>query len=64
MGNEDKNDASLSGTGAGAEAPQSHGFITFEGEDASSTIYHVPSFLLKTYEIVDVSFSLWSNTSA
>lgn len=24
-------------------------------DDANSTIYHVPSFLLKTYEIVDVS---------
>ena len=55
MGNDDKNDASLKGTGAPGEAPHSHGFLTFEGEDASSTIYHVPSFLLKTYEIVDVS---------
>lgn len=26
-------------------------------EDGNSTIYHVPSFLLKTYEIVDVSKS-------
>lgn len=25
-------------------------------DDGNSTIYHVPSFLLKTYEIVDVSF--------
>ena len=24
-------------------------------EEGNSTIYHVPSFLLKTYEIVDVS---------
>ena len=44
----------MGGTGVGGEAPQSHGFLTFEGEDASSTNYHVPSFLLKTYEIVDV----------
>ena len=55
MGNDDKHDASLGGTGAPGEAPLSHGFLTFEGEDASSTIYHVPSFLLKTNEIVDVS---------
>ena len=55
MGNDYKHDASLGGTGAPGEAPHSHGFLTFEGEDASSTIYHVPSFLLKTYEIVDVS---------
>jgi hypothetical protein len=54
MGNDDKHDASLGGTGAPGEVPHSHGFLTFEGEDASSTIYHVPSFLLKTYEIVDV----------
>lgn len=54
LGNDDKCDASLGGTGAPGEAPHSHGFLTFEGEDASSTIYHVPSFLLKTYEIVDV----------
>ena len=25
-----------------------------EEEEGNSTIYHVPSFLLKTYEIVDV----------
>lgn len=25
------------------------------GEEGNTTIYHVPSFLLKTYEIVDVS---------
>ena len=53
IGNGDKHE-SLLGTGMGGEAPQSHGFLTFEGEDLSSTIYHVPSFLLKTYEIVDV----------
>ena len=29
-------------------------FISYEAEDGSTTIYHVPSFLLKTYEIVDV----------
>jgi hypothetical protein len=56
MGNDDKHDASLGGTGAPGEAAYSHGFLTFEGENASSTIYYVPSFLLKTYEIVDVRF--------
>ena len=36
------------------EAP-TQGFLAFDcGEDGNSTIYHVPSFLLKTYEIVDV----------
>ncbi len=39
-----------------SEGPISHTFMTFDGDDANSTIYHVPSFLLKTYEIVDVSF--------
>lgn len=52
--NEDKNEGSMAGTEGHGEAPQSHGFLTFDGEDPSSTIYHVPSFLLKTYEIVDV----------
>ena len=36
------------------EAPHPN-FMIFEGDDANSTIYHVPSFLLKTYDIVDVS---------
>lgn len=27
-------------------------------DEGNSTIYHVPSFLLKTYEIVDVSFQI------
>lgn len=36
----------------GDEAPSS--FMGFEGDDENATIYHVPSFLLKTYEIVDV----------
>lgn len=36
-------------------------FITYEAEDGSSTIYHVPSFLLKTYEIVDVKFIFYNS---
>ncbi len=44
----------MAGTEGRGEAPQNHGFLQFDGEDGSSTIYHVPSFLLKTYEIVDV----------
>ena len=31
-------------------------------DDGNSTIYHVPSFLLKTYEIVDVSALLKFNS--
>lgn len=49
-GHDDKNHKS--------EGPTSHTYMTFEGDDANSTIYHVPSFLLKTYEIVDVSSRL------
>lgn len=37
------------------EDGEKHKLISYEGEDGSTTIYHVPSFLLKTFEIVDVS---------
>ena len=58
--NEDEDNLhnSYSGEGGHEEEGEKRKFISYEAEDGSTTIYHVPSFLLKTYEIVDVRISL------
>jgi hypothetical protein len=48
---EDHNSYTVDGHEEEGEKPK---FVSYEAEDGSTTIYHVPSFLLKTYEIVDV----------